>query len=282
MYLITGASGNVGKELVEQLLAAGEAVRVLTRDAAKVQGWGDRVEVALGDFSRPESLIPAFAGVEAAFLVFTGAGDALAKNAVTAAQAAGSPRLVLLSSLGADMGVGELAISHSDRERLLLGAGLDITILRPGMFMSNTLSWVRTIRSEGVVYNPYGDGRVLPIAPEDIAAVAALALTTRDFSGQILELTGGEPITIPEQVAVLARVLDTPLRSIEIPVATAVENMRKTGMPPTTAESLGQMMTQVREGNLMTGRDTVSRVLGREPMGFEAWASRHAQIWQPV
>jgi uncharacterized protein YbjT (DUF2867 family) len=145
--------------------------------------------------------------------------------------------------------------------------------------MSNTASWAATIRTQGTVFNPYANGQVAPIAPEDIAAVAARALTSRDFANQILDLTGEQLITIPEQVSIIAKLLDQPLRSVEIPVAAATERMRESGMPAELADSLGQMMESVRSGSVLQRSDSVRRILGREAMPFAAWADRHRNIW---
>ena len=99
MYLITGATGNVGSEVVSQLLAKGQKVRVFTRDAAKVAHWGDQVEVAIGDFSSPENFSQAVSGVEGVFIMYGPLDGGLFRQLIAAAKAQGNPRVVFLSTM---------------------------------------------------------------------------------------------------------------------------------------------------------------------------------------
>lgn len=177
MYLITGATGNVGSGLVEQLLAAGERVRVYTRDANKVERWNGRVEVAVGDFSEPERFADAVAGVDGVFLMNGGLDGAVFERLVETIKAAGegkngtprAPRVVFLSSILA--GNSELLIGrmHREKEEAIRRAGLAGRFVRPGGFMSNVLGWAKTIKAEGTVFHPLADGRAAVIAPDDIA-----------------------------------------------------------------------------------------------------------------
>ncbi|WP_437683541.1 NAD(P)H-binding protein [Sorangium sp. So ce131] len=281
MYLVTGATGNVGKEVVEELLAAGEKVRVFTRDERKVARWGARVEKAVGDFARPDTVAAALAGVTAAFLLPSAdaEGHEHVRGFLAAAQERGAPRVVLLSSFSAGSPTNLLARRHAEREQLVRASGLRWTFVRPGTFMSNTFQWARSIKAERVVYNPHGDGKTAPIAPRDIGAVAARAMVAQDLLGEALELTGPELLSTPEQVEILARVLGTPLRRVDVSVDAAKRRMIEAGTPASLAEAVGELIERIRAGNAAVQTDTVERVTGRKPRTFEAWAREHAPVW---
>ena len=281
MYLITGATGNVGKAVVAQLIAAKQPVRVLVRDAQKAAQWGDAVEVAIGDFNQPESLRKALHGVDAAFYMVAGLGGSdPTRSFVEAAKQSGSPRIVMLSSLGAASPDNGLGRHHLEKEQIIRESGLPWTFLRPGMFMSNTFSWAQSIKSQGAVYNALADGRIAPIAPADIAAVAVKALTGTELVGQIIDLTGDEPLSTPEQVAILSRVLGREVRCIDISIATAVEGMVKSGLPPAVAQGLGALYQKTRDGQTAFQSDAFARILGRKPTSFEAWTRENAAAWR--
>ncbi len=206
MILIAGATGNVGRELVRCLAERDVDLRLLVRDPSRVERLPERAERAIGDWSRPETLAPAFAGIEALFLLLPGIGIDAAAAAIDHAKAAGVGRIVLLSSynvLGDPMPA--MGRWHHEREQLLAAAGIPFTFLRPGGFMSNALEWIGTIREGGYVLNPIGAGKAAPIDPADIAAVAALALIEPGHEGERYTLTGDEPLTVAEQVATLSR-----------------------------------------------------------------------------
>ncbi|WP_437738317.1 SDR family oxidoreductase [Sorangium sp. So ce1335] len=281
MYLVTGATGNVGKEVVEELLGAGERVRVFTRDERKVAHWGSRVEKAVGDLARQETIAPALQGVRAAFLlpVADAEGVEHVRGFLGAALASGAPRIVLLSSISAGAPTVQLAHRHAEREQLVKASGLPWTFVRPGTFMSNTFQWARSIKAERVVYSPHANGRTAPIAPRDIAAVAARAMVSEGLLGQALEVTGPELLSTPEQVEILARVLGTPLRCVDVSVDAVKRRMIESGMPASLAAALGELIERIRSGSGAMKTDTVERVTGRKPTTFEAWARAHARAW---
>src|SRR5258708_7302114 len=171
MYLVTGATGNVGSEVVKQLLAKGQKVRVFTRDAAKVAHWGDRVEVAIGDFTSPETFAKAVAGVEGVFIMNGPLDGGIFRQLIAATKAQGSPRVVFLSSLFAGSPESQIGQLHKDKEDVIRASGLPGRFIRAGAFMTNAYQWLGKIKAEGVVYNAMGAGKVAPIAAEDIAAV---------------------------------------------------------------------------------------------------------------
>ena len=276
MFLVTGATGNVGSQLVDQLLTAGQPVRVFVRDPARVARWGDRIEVATGSFENPESFARAAAGTEAVFLMNLAQTPAVFTRLLDAIQPSGPARIVFLSTLLASRPGFQLGRLHLEKENAIRSSGLPRHILRPGGFMSNTRQWAGTIRADGVVYNPMASGKSAPIAPEDIAAVAARLLVSPDHAEEILELTGSELLTVPEQVETLAKILDKPIRCVDVPVEAAVEGMVRNGLPAQVAAAVAESLKAVRDGNGVQITDTVQRVTGHRPITFAEWAQGHA------
>jgi uncharacterized protein YbjT (DUF2867 family) len=277
MFLVTGATGNVGSQLVGQLLGAGHKVRAFTRDPARLAQWGDRIEIAAGDFGKPETFASALDGTDAVFLN-TGPVAAAFEALVAALKARGS-RVVFLSSALAGVTDVKLGQLHKEKEDAIRAAGLDGKFLRCTGFMTNSLRWVGTIKAEGVIYNPMGNGKLAPIAPEDIAAVAIRALTAQDLPGEIFEVTGGELLSVPEQVEILSQALGRPLRSVDISMDAAIQQMIRDGVPAPIAAGLGQSLERVRDGGLAQIKDTVRRLTGKAPKTFAAWAGENAKLF---
>jgi uncharacterized protein YbjT (DUF2867 family) len=275
-YLIAGATGNVGSEVVAQLLEAGHKPRVFTRDPKKVAQWGDRVEVATGDFQNPDTFARALDGVEAVYLMHQSPDQNAFTNLIEAIKEAAKPRIVFLSSLAAnqpDLQIGRL---HKQKEDAIRASGLQAKFLRPGGFMSNTYQWIGTINAEGLVYNPMGDARFPPIAPEDIADVAVRALLDPGLSDDVFELTSGELLSVSDQADILAKILDRPIRCLDVPIERAAENLIRAGVPAQMAAAVAESFAAVRNGRVVTITDTVEKVTGHKPMTFKTWASKHA------
>jgi uncharacterized protein YbjT (DUF2867 family) len=276
MYLITGATGNVGSEVASQLLAKGHKVRVFTRDAAKLASWVNQVEVAIGDFTSPETFAKALSGVEGVFIMNGPLDGGIFRQLIAAAKAEGNPRVVFLSTLFAGSPESPIGQLHKDKEDVIRASGLQGRFVRAGSFMTNAYQWLNTIKAEGVVYNSMGTGKVAPIAAEDIAAVAVHALTDLGREPEVLEVTGGELLTIPEQVAILAQAANRPIRSVDVPTEAAVQGLIRIGTPPPVAAAVGQSFEAIRDGKMAVVKDTVEQVTGRKPRTFQSWAREHA------
>jgi len=276
MYLVTGATGNVGSQVVSQLLANGKSVRVFTRDAEKVARWGDRVEVAIGDFTSPETFAKAVGGVEGVFLMNGPLDGGLFRQLIAAAKAGGTPRVVFLSTLFAGFPESPIGQLHKDKEDVIRASGLTGKIVRAGSFMTNAYQWLGSIQADGAVYNSMGVGKVASVAAEDIAAVAVYALTGPEISPEIFEVTGGELLTIAEQVAILAEAAKKPIRCVDVTTETAVQGLIRIGTPPPVAAAVGKSFEAIREGQMAVVKDTVKKVTGKEPKSFQSWAREHA------
>src|ERR1700691_561224 len=159
-YLITGATGDVGARVVEQLLQQGEKPRIFVRNAQKARTrYGDRVEVFVGNLAEPASLRSALAGTDALFLVNSGPEISARDHAAAqAAQAAGVERLVKLSSMDVEQGLA-IGAWHEQGEAAIRASGVPFTFIRPTGFMSNLLAWAPSIKSQGLIRTSTGDGR---------------------------------------------------------------------------------------------------------------------------
>ncbi|GGG65190.1 NmrA family NAD(P)-binding protein [Edaphobacter dinghuensis] len=276
MYLVIGATGNVGSQVVEQLLASGRKVRVFTRDASKVAHWGNRVEVAVGDLTSPETFAKAASGVEGIFLMNGALDGEVFRQLIASAKAEGNPRVVFLSTLFAGFENSPIGRLHKDKEDVIRASGLSGRFIRAGAFMTNAFQWIGSVCAEGVVYNATGAGKVAPVAPEDLAAVAVHALTDASLTSEVFEVTGGELLTVPEQVEILAKATGKPIRSVDVPTEAAVQGMIDAGTPAPVAAAVGQSFELVREGKTAVVKDTIRQVTGRPPKTFQSWAKEHA------
>ena len=280
MILITGATGNIGRELIPLLLETRQPLRVFVREERKVAHLDAWVERAVGDLDKPETLLSAVQGVERIFLVTYETRQDI--NVMEAAKRAGVKHIVKLSTLEATDHKIQVGKWHHEREELIRASSLDWTFLRPGMFMSNSIDWwAESIKGQNSVFFPGGKkGRVAPVDPRDVAKVAAAALTQPGHNGQAYELTGIELFTIGAMVQVISRVLGKPIQYVDIPPIAAKLFMLKTGMDKTLVNALMEMLGSLRrnEGAIVT--DTVERITGHPPRTFEAWCREHSQAFE--
>lgn len=269
MILVTGATGTVGRNVVDLLLAAGEQVRAMTRNPATAH-LPPAVEVVQGDLRRPETLPPALDGIERAYL-FPVSG--YLEHFLQAGRQATLQRVVLLSSQAADTAQqGTIGRSHAANEEAVRQSGLDWTFLRPGAFMANDLQWAVQIQHTNTVQGAYGQAATAPIDERDIAAVAVAALLRDGHAGQAYTLSGPESLTQIERVAILSEVLGRELHWQELTQEEARQRLRD--VPPQVADSLLAMF-QAMVGVEARISPAVAQVTGRPATPYRRWVARH-------
>jgi uncharacterized protein YbjT (DUF2867 family) len=276
MILVTGAAGNVGREVVTALASAGVPVRALTRSAPEGQ-FPAGTETVAGDLNDPASLRSALDGADGLFLL---PGYADMPGVLAQARAAGVRRVVQLSGMSAGSGDMSNAITAymTSSEQAARESGLEWTIMRPTMFMTNTFQWLPQLRSGDVVRAAFGQVRAAVTDPADIAAVAALALTTPGHEAHVYELSGPHALTAGERVAILGQALGRDLRF----EALSDEEARAEMSATTPAPYVDAFFDFYARGSLDESKvlPTVQQLTGRPPRTFSQWAKAHADAFR--
>lgn len=275
MILVTGASGNVGGQVLAQLHEDGIHARGMSR--APAGPW-----MVAGDLADPRSLEECLRGMDAAFLMWP-FHTAEPMPALVKMLKKHVSRVVLLSSgavldhLAPEAHDNHVGRSHAEVERLLRESGLAWTVLRPSTFAANALWWADQIRAGDTVAGPYGQVRMAMLHEADIAAVAVRALTEEGHDGRCYRLTGPQVLTQVEQVRVIGEALGRPLRWQEL---TREEARRRLladdSFPDSFVDVLLDGYAKMLDEPPIELTDTVERVTGSPARTFRQWVLDHA------
>ncbi|MEU0479156.1 NmrA family NAD(P)-binding protein [Streptosporangium sp. NPDC006013] len=275
--LVTGATGRIGRAVVDLLADADVPVRALVRRSESAATLPAGVEIVTGDLTVPESLDAALHAVGTVFLVWTAPPRTAA--AVVDRLAAHAQRVVYLSAPHRTphpffRQPNPMAALHAEIERLIAAAGLDSTIVRPGMFASNALFWwSAAIRGDGVVRWPYGAAETAPVDDRDVAAVVARILREGGHANGDYVLTGPESLTQAEQVRVIGDVLG---RRLTFEERSPDDFRRETPEASRPAVDMLLAAWNATMGRPAYVTSTVSDLLGRPARTFRQWVTDHA------
>jgi uncharacterized protein YbjT (DUF2867 family) len=277
LILVTGGSGNVGTEVVQQLAAGPEPVRVLLRDVAKGTAFAPNVATATGDLSAPSSLRDALAGVRAVFLL---GGFPDMRGILSELRRASVERVVLLSSRSVTLADPSNAVVKMwlESEASVQKSGISWTMLRPSGFASNALRWLPQLRAGDVVRAPFANAAIASIDPADIAAAAVVSLTTEGHAGQSYALSGPEAQLPALQVQILAEVLGRELKFEAVPDEEALAALKQSS-PPGFAEAFYRFFVEGEFDDAVVV-PTIQELTGRAPSSFKAWAVRNAAAFR--
>lgn len=283
--LVTGATGRVGRHVVEQLVKRGAKVRVLTRDPAKAK-FPAGVEVAKGDLLDIEALRAAFAGVRTLFLLNAVTGDefTLAIITLNIARESGVDRVVYLSVINADrfVNVPHFAVKFG-AERMIEQMGFSATILRPSYFIDNDLTIKEVMLNHGVYPMPIGSKGVAMVDTRDIAEIAAIELIRREQAPgklpiETINLVGPDTLTGPDVAAIWSDVLGRPI-AYGGDDPTGFEQNLAGFMPKWMAYEMRLMVERfVRDGMIPRDGDVarLTKMLGRPLHSYRNFATRIA------
>ncbi|KAA2255226.1 NAD(P)H-binding protein [Solihabitans fulvus] len=282
MIVVTGATGAVGRPLVEVLSGLGAGVRAVTRAPGGVPPGG--AQVVVGDPARPQTMAAALDGATALFLHPRAVGEA-AEELVALAAEHGVRRVVALAAANVDDDLAAQPSRHrgdrnKEAEDAAVTSGLEWVSLRASSFALNALhAWGEQIRAGDTVRYVYGDFQESPIHERDLAEVAARALLGDDLLGERLTLTGPESLSHKEMVAIIGRTLGRTLNYAEVPPEAATQGMLRHGFPePFVTALMSRYATHLdRPQHPPTGE--VARVLGRPARTFAEWTADNAAVF---
>jgi uncharacterized protein YbjT (DUF2867 family) len=283
--LVTGATGNVGSRVVKELQEHGVPVRAFVRDQGKAQDMlGDGVELAVGDFGDPESVCRSMEGVEGVFLACSNQPRQVEyeTRVIDAAREAGARRIVKLSALGAEIGAPVAFWDwHARIEEHLQSSNISSVVLRPGFGMANVLASAEAVQYTGKLFAPAGDARISMVHPQDVGAVASVAMIGDGHEGETYTLTGPEAITFEAVAGRLSEAVGRKIEYLSVPDEAALQGMTEQGLSEFVAVQIVAVFGALRQGAQERTTDTVQSLTGQEPRGFTEFASEHALLFAP-
>ena len=284
MILVTGATGNVGREVVKVLLEDGKKVVAVTRNPAAAELPGG-AHVVGGDPSHQQTLTSALRGVKAVLISPRTLEDATA-GAATAELLAlaveqGVERVVALSAVTVQYAAGyrRFADAFKALEDAIKASGLQWTFLRSADYAADTLAWAPQIRSASVVRGAYGDAATSTIHERDVAAIAARALVNSAYAGHSYVLTGPQSLTQRDKGRLIGEAIGKELSFEELPPEQLRQAMLAQGLPKEVPDRvLSALADYAKQPGPSSG--TVEQVLGRPALTFAEWAAEHAAAFR--
>ncbi len=269
MILVTGATGKLGRLVVESLLRKGvPATEVIAgaRDPDKAQAFAARgVKVRTVDYDKPRTLDAALSGVDRVLLI-SGFEPQRVEQHRAVIEAASRARVALFaytSGAHADTSKIRLIADHRETEGILRASGVPFVFLRNSWYIENYTDNVGPLLEHGVMPGAAGDGRVSVATRADYAEAAAVVLTTGGHENQVYELGGDRAYTLSEIAAEIARVTGKPLVYRDLSEADYTATLRKFGVPEGYAKLLADGDSGLERGDLLVESGDLSRLLGR-------------------
>ena len=266
---VTGASGQLGRLVVEQLLERCQATDVvaIVRDpgkAADLSGAG--VEIRVADYDDRPSLDAAIAGLDKLLLISSnelGRRFAQHKNVIDAAKAAGVKQVIYTSASKATTSSLVLAPEHKATEEYLASSGLPYTVLRNNWYTENYAQSIQTARQTGTLVAAVGDGRVASASRADYAEAAAVVLVGEGHEGKVYELTGDRAWDYDELAATIAEVTGEPCSYKSVEPAEIAAAMTAAGLDENIAGFVAALDGNISEGALADATDDLATLTGK-------------------
>jgi uncharacterized protein YbjT (DUF2867 family) len=285
--LVTGATGTIGREVVKQLSMIDGDIRVRAGVHSVIKGENLKrlpdVEIVEIDFKDKDSLHAAFTHADKLFLVTPMAEDQvdMAKTLVDEAKKAGVKHIVKLSAMGADVEPGiKICRRHREIEKYIEDSGINYTFLRSSSFMQNFVNYTaETIKEEGKIYMPTGNGKVSYVDARDVAAVGIEALTGKGHDGKIYELTGPEAVSTNEVAQILSETTGKKIEFVDVTNDEARKAMFKKGASDWMVDATLELYQVYKSGNGKQVFDSVQAVTNRKPHTFKQFANDYKECF---
>jgi uncharacterized protein YbjT (DUF2867 family) len=282
MILVTGATGNNGREIVKQLEAAGQSVRILVRNPEKagdLQALG--VELAIGDLDHPETLDRALQGIEKAVLLPANSLQQVEQeqNFINAAKRAETSHIVKFSAAGAAVDSPIRILNwHGQAEQYLEQSGIAFTHLRPVFFMQNLLQFAAPTQTE--VYLPFDDAAIAMVDIRDIAAVTTAVLIENEHAGKAYTITGAEALTMNQAVERISEVRGNLLKYVAVSPEGFKQGLMQWGQPEWFADALTDLFKPIAQGTQSAVTQVVADVAKKQPISFTQFTQDYASVFK--
>ena len=269
MIVVTGASGQLGRLVIDSLLArmpAGQIVAAVRNPERVADLAALGVQVRQADYNQPDSLVRAFAGADKVLLISSSeVGQRVAQHAavIAAARQAQVKLLAYTSLLHADRSPLGLAAEHQQTEALLRDSGLPVVLLRNGWYTENYLANIPSALEHGLLLGSAGDGRIASAARADYAEAAAIVLTRDQQAGLVYELAGDSGYTLAELAGEISRHAGRTIPYQDLPQGEFQSILLGAGLPEGLAALLADSDAGARQGGLFDDSHQLSELLGR-------------------
>ncbi|GLU55402.1 NAD(P)-dependent oxidoreductase [Dyadobacter frigoris] len=284
--LITGATGNIGKELTKYLASKGIPFRAMVRSMDHAKDLESLTfpgaEVVLGDFNDTVSLENVLKGIEKAFLLTNSSELAEQQQTafVNAAARAGVKHIVKLSQWAADVNSPVRFLRyHAVIENLIKESGMTYTFLRPNLFMQGLLGFRETIIKQNQFFGAIGDAKISMIDTRDIAAVAGEALSFAAHEGKTYDLTGPESLTHNQMAEKLSVAVGRKIEFVDITPKALKQMLLHVGFPEWQAEGLVEDYAHYKLGEAAEVKSGVKEATGNEARGFDNFINDYASLF---
>ena len=284
-FLVTGATGNVGREVVKELFNRGASVRATVRSKEKARDLlPSGVELVNMEFDQPDSIQQALNGVDKAILITPVNPNMVDMSMKFVEQAKNTDikHIVKLSGMGAQMEAITLAKWHREVEKAIEKSGIQFTFLRPNSFMQNYVNYFGdSIRMQGAFYLPLGNGKVSLVDTRDIAAVTVeVLLNTEAHHGKAYDITGGEAYLTMKLPTFFLRSLNKTVQYVDISEEDARAALQQNGMPDIMVQAMLELYPINKDGYTAEISPVVQQVTGKQPITFREFATDYSNIFK--
>lgn len=269
MIAITGASGQLGRLVIDELLTTTPAseITALVRTPESISDLAERgITVRQADYNEPGTLIEALKGIKKLLLISSSEVGQRAQqhqNVINAAKENGIGLIAYTSILHADTSPLGLAEEHRATEAILSESGIPFALLRNGWYSENYTAGIPAALQLGTLYGCAGDGLIASAARADYAAAAAKVITMDNQSGKIYELSGDKAYTLAELAAEISQQTGKEIGYVNLPEADYASALEQAGLPAPLAHMLADSDTGASQGGLYDNSQTLSGLIGR-------------------
>lgn len=288
MYLVTGASGQLGRGVIASLLAeqnipATKIIAVTRKPEALAEMAAKGVTVRAGDFDDESGLVKAFAGAKRLLLISTDAIGVPGKRAeqharaIAAAEKAGVEHILYTSAPNPENSPLLLAPDHEETEKAIKSSKIPgWTLLRHHWYFENLFYAVPHALKAGTWYSAAGDGKIAHMSRADFAKADAAALVN-ETGKKVLTISGSEARSTEEIAKAVSAATGKPLAVVKVPVEAIIQGMVGAGMPEPVAKVLASFDTNTAQGRVADVTGDYQKLTGEEPQGFDDWLKSNAK-----